>query len=574
MVSSQLVMKVLVRRPRHAALTVVAFALLGTTTSTAAPVTLGFASPELTMYVSVGGGPAHIVQFDTGSLGMFMPKGKLGPGAKVSTTATCSTTYVSSGISLSGHQATASVTLLGSKASGDLNPAPTTVEMSLCAVDTPADFNGGMMGVGFGRSSPGQNAVLLIQDVVSGKLKPGYVLSTTPSPHVIVGLDASTMAGFQTVPLSPDPNFSGDWLATSLRGCLTLPNNSAYTTACGSLLVDTGIPECILWGLKDTTLGGSVPKGQTLVPDGVAMQIALGPNTGMTYAFQANTSSNSPATISIRGSSAFSINTGRNLLLSFDYLFDAAGGNAGFRATSNVTSPLITAAGVVNAASDAGGVSPSEIVTIYGANIGPAQPVSAAPVGGLFPAALAGVQVTVNNKPAPLLFVSSGQISAVVPGSVAQSQNANVQVVYNSVTSAAAQVPVSSAIPGLFSADGSGKGPGAFLNQDGTLNSTANPAPANSVVVMYATGLGATDVPEPDGQIVTAAPLPKPTQTPQVLIGGKTAAVDYIGAAPYLVYGLFQINAHIPAGLAPGAQPVTLKMGSGVSQTGVTVAVQ
>jgi uncharacterized protein (TIGR03437 family) len=557
----------------YASRAAISLTLLGTA-AFAAPVTLGFAASDLTMHVSVGGGPTHIVQFDTGSLGVYVPRSILGPTARVSTSQTCSTTYVSSGLSLSGYQATASVSLLGSKASGDVNPPPTTVDMTLCAVDTPSDFVGGLIGVGFGRSSAGQNVLLELQDVVSGQLRPGFILGTHPAPHVIIGLDASSSTGFQIVPLAPDPSGNGDWLATSLGGCLTLPNNSGFTTECGSLLVDTGIPECILWGVKDPTLGGTVPKNQTVAPDGLAVQIALGPNTGLSYSFQVNTSSNSPSYVSIRGSTAFSINTGRNLLQSYDYLFDATAGIAGFRPATALALPLMTAAGVVNAAGDTGGISPAEIVTLYGAGIGPAQPVSAAPVGGLFPTVLAGVQVMFNNKPAPLLFVSSGQLSAVVPGSVVPGQNANVQVVYSGVSSAAVQLPVSAAIPGLFSANGSGTGPGAFLNQDGTLNSTTNPAVANSVVVMYATGLGATDVTLPDGQVVTTAPLPKPTLPVQVLIGGQAAAVDYVGAAPYLVYGLFQINAHIPAGLAPGAQPVTLKVGSAVSQTGVTVVVR
>ena len=237
-------------------------------------------------------------------------------------------------------------------------------------------------------------------------------------------------------------------------------------------------------------------------------------------------------------------------------------------------SPFITAAGIVNAASYAAGVSPTEIVAIFGSNLGPAQLTYPTLQGGQFPSTLSGVQVLFDGKPAPLIYVSAGQVSAIVPAAVAQSQTATVQVIYNLASSAILQVPVTATIPGLFSANSSGQGQGAILNQDTSYNSTTNPATADSVVVLFATGLGSTDVAVPDGALVTGPTLPKPALPVQVLIGGKTAAIDYAGAAPYLVYGVFQINAHVPSGLAPGAQSVTLRVGTVNSQTGLTVAVK
>ena len=240
---------------------------------------------------------------------------------------------MSSGNTLSGHTATATVALLGSKASGDLPSPPTTVPMSLCAVDDPT-FTGGMMGVGFGRASPAdpsRNVLLEMADVQAGTMHPGYVLSTHPSPHVQVGLTAASQAGFQTIALAPDPGGSGDWVARSLQGCLTLPKTPAFGPACGGLLVDTGVADCLLWGPSDPTLGGAVPSGQTTVPSGVAMQIAA-PSGGSTlrYSFVVGSGADTPAAVTIRTASAFSINTGRALLVDYDYLFDARNGLVGF----------------------------------------------------------------------------------------------------------------------------------------------------------------------------------------------------------------------------------------------------
>ena len=296
--------------------------------------TLNFTSAgTYSLYASVGGGTPHIVQLDTGSIGLYVPRSVVGAGAQISTTQTCSITYVSSGNTLSGHTATAAVALLGSKSAGDLPSPPTTVPMSLCAVDDPS-FTGGMMGVGFGRGTtldPSRNVLLEMADVKSGAMRAGYILSTHPAPHVQIGVSAATTAGFQTVPLTPDPAGSGDWLASSLRGCLSVPSAPSFGQPCGGLLVDTGVPECLLWGPSDATLGGTIPSGAMAVPNGVALKITAAAGAAvLAYGFVVGTGSDTPSAVDVRSAGAFSINTGRALLVDYDYAFDAVAGTVGF----------------------------------------------------------------------------------------------------------------------------------------------------------------------------------------------------------------------------------------------------
>ena len=97
---------------------------------------------------------------------------------------------------------------------------------------------------------------------------------------------------------------------------------------------------------------------------------------------------------------------------------------------------------VTNGASlQTGAVSPGEIVTIFGNGIGPATPApgtSFTPTAsGTVPTTLAGVKVTFNNVPAPMIFVSPGQINAIVPYEVAGQTSVPVVVTNNSTTSAA-----------------------------------------------------------------------------------------------------------------------------------------
>jgi uncharacterized protein (TIGR03437 family) len=60
----------------------------------------------------------------------------------------------------------------------------------------------------------------------------------------------------------------------------------------------------------------------------------------------------------------------------------------------------------------------------------------------------------------------------------------------------------------------------------------------------------------------------------QVRIGGVAAAVQFAGASPESIFGLVQINAAVPPGIAAGAAvPLVVSIGNVASQAGVTVAI-
>jgi uncharacterized protein (TIGR03437 family) len=132
---------------------------------------------------------------------------------------------------------------------------------------------------------------------------------------------------------------------------------------------------------------------------------------------------------------------------------------------------------------------------------------------------------------------------------------------------------VAPSVPGLFSANSSGSGPGAIYNQDLTYNSATNPAVAGTIIVLFGTGEGQTTPTGIDGTIDTST-LPKPALPVSVKIGGQPAEIIYDGAIPGQVAGLLQINARVPAGLAPGPQPVVVTIGTASSQANLTVAVK
>ena len=239
-------------------------------------------------------------------------------------------------------------------------------------------------------------------------------------------------------------------------------------------------------------------------------------------------------------------------------------------------SPVLTAAGVASAASYApGAVAPGEILSLFGSAIGPPTPASLALTNPLLVAnSLQGVHVLFDGVPAPVLYASSGQVNVVVPYAVAGESATQVQVEYLGSLSAPMSLPVAATAPGIFTLNASGAGPGAILNAaDESVNAAANPAAPGDWVSIFVTGAGATTPAGVDGLLATGPSYP-PNATVTVTIGGLPCQLNYEGAAPGLVSGLVQINAQVPAGVAPGPSvPVLVTIGGVSAQTGVTLAV-
>ena len=233
-----------------------------------------------------------------------------------------------------------------------------------------------------------------------------------------------------------------------------------------------------------------------------------------------------------------------------------------------------------NAASDQFlGIAPGEIVTFKGSGFGPAQLVSAsAGSDGLYPTQLSGTSVQFGGVAAPLLYTSATQVAAVAPYGVT-GPTVKVSLTYMGQTSVPSTVPVFAAAPGLFTADGTGAGQAAAINQDGTVNSASNPAAIGSVISLYATGGGQTSPAGVDGQVSTLL-LARQSLPVQVFIGQQmvTAQLQYAGPAPGEIAGVMQINVPLPLGLKPGsAVPVAIFVGNtglASSRPNVTIAVR
>jgi uncharacterized protein (TIGR03437 family) len=137
----------------------------------------------------------------------------------------------------------------------------------------------------------------------------------------------------------------------------------------------------------------------------------------------------------------------------------------------------------------------------------------------------APVTVAFDGLPAHILFSNNRQINLMVPSALAGHLNTQVVVSNNGVPMAPVSVLLAPFSPAIF--------PGAILNQDNSVNSAPQPAPAGTAVQIFGTGIS-------PGGVVTAR------------ISGVPYIPEYAGPAPGLD-GVQQVNVRIPIGYLPGS---------------------
>ena len=217
------------------------------------------------------------------------------------------------------------------------------------------------------------------------------------------------------------------------------------------------------------------------------------------------------------------------------------------------TGPQLAPHGTVNAFNPqvGGGLAPGTIIAIYGTNLssGTAQPDSIP-----LPAALAGSSVLIAGLPAPLFYVSPGQINAQVPFELDPAKNYQVVVQSGGALTTPESIQLTPAAPSLAVL-----GDGTLLAQhgDGSLVSPSSPARPGEFVVAYLLGMGATDTPVPSGSASPGDPLARPAIAPVLTIGGNPSPVAFAGLTPGLV-GLYQMNFQVPPDAPDGNLPVVV----------------
>jgi uncharacterized protein (TIGR03437 family) len=170
---------------------------------------------------------------------------------------------------------------------------------------------------------------------------------------------------------------------------------------------------------------------------------------------------------------------------------------------------------------------------------------------GSFATAAGGATVTVDGRPAPLTFVSPGQINFQIPWSTPVGSPVKVQVTRDGAASNGAMILLSAAAPSVF----------ALPDRSAVLTCVGATVQAGAFCTLWGNGFGEKEEPLQDG-----SPAPPRTVNTKgqctLTIEGAVAAVQYCGAAPGLV--IDQLNFVYPAGVVSdfGQVTATLTVGT------------
>lgn len=193
------------------------------------------------------------------------------------------------------------------------------------------------------------------------------------------------------------------------------------------------------------------------------------------------------------------------------------GGNS--LTVSSLAPPFFLSGSIGSAASFAPGLTPLAIHSLFGRNLSGGATVSA-PLP--WPASINGVELRVNGRPQPLIYITDGQINFYLADSLGAATGATVELITPLGSSGELRVPVVPLQPAIF--------PGAILRRGDFLE-------------VYSTGLG--PVTQRDGFLVTTNPI-------EALINNQPAPVVFSGLAPGFI-GLYQVNVR-PGPLPPAAR--------------------
>ena len=158
----------------------------------------------------------------------------------------------------------------------------------------------------------------------------------------------------------------------------------------------------------------------------------------------------------------------------------------------------------------------------------------------------------INNRPAPIYYVSAGQAAVIVPDATEFPSNVQIQVNNNGTASNTVTTVMNATAPGVFTGSQNGLGDAAALHADYSLITPASPAKRGETISLYVTGLGDVKPAVADGAAgPSSPPYSVATEAINVYIGGTAATVTYAGLAPGFA-GLYQLNVQVPSFVTPG----------------------
>ncbi len=223
------------------------------------------------------------------------------------------------------------------------------------------------------------------------------------------------------------------------------------------------------------------------------------------------------------------------------------------KVTASTTQPsqkpiISTTNGIVNGASFTVGIAPNTFITINGTNFTTVTDTWTV-TGGVLPASLDGVSVSIGGLPAYVNYISPTQINVLTPANL--TDEFPMVTVTNSVGTSVAELVVSSEyMPAFFTWPGNQvvatHTDFTFAAKNGTFpGGTTVPAKPGETIILYGTGFGPTSPATPVGLVVPSGKTYSTTAAPTVEVNLVSATVYGAALAPGFA-GLYQLAFQVP----------------------------
>ena len=235
-----------------------------------------------------------------------------------------------------------------------------------------------------------------------------------------------------------------------------------------------------------------------------------------------------------------------------------------------------TVSAVVNGATRAAGpIAPGSDAEMFGSNLAGTALQYCGASNGPYPNMCNGVSISVNGKAAPLFFISDTAITFQIPVDVSGT-SAAIQLTrqtggqtLQSNTVSATMAPTA---PGLYTTVAGEFNFITALDSSYRQITATNPAQPGDTLIVYTTGLGATNPVVPTGSVSPSTPVPV-TAPVAATVGGKPAVVVFAGLCPLAAEGGNLMDLKVPYGIAAGNYPVVVTAAGVNSQAGAYLPV-
>jgi uncharacterized protein (TIGR03437 family) len=239
---------------------------------------------------------------------------------------------------------------------------------------------------------------------------------------------------------------------------------------------------------------------------------------------------------------------------------------------TNPTAPSVAGVGSPAKSVASQPLAPGSFISIYGLHLSAG---TNAALSLPLKTELGATQVVLGARSLPLLYSADGQVNAVIPYDVPPNSTQQLIVTNGPAISVPAPITIAATQPAVFAnANGFGivfdvkPGTSAQIPVD-----ASHPMSAGDAIVIYCAGLGPVNPPVAAGSAAPSSPPAVTTNPVTVTIGGKSAQVFFSGLVGGFA-GLYQVNAYVPTGIAPGdAVPLVVSVDA-FNSAPVTVAVK